>query len=108
MLVQNILKSSDRRLCKRLLVEQSEGEEEDTLYATTKIALEKYGIDINRIASMKKSELKKMVKEKIDLEMNRMIQKAAENMTKLRFVRVVRLEENPTFRLWMDRSVYKF
>ena len=36
---------------------------------------------------MKKSELKQMVKERIDLEMNRMIQKAAENMTKLRFVK---------------------
>ena len=45
MLVQNILKSSDRRLSKRLLVQQAEGEEEDTLYATTKTALEKYGIE---------------------------------------------------------------
>ena len=69
------------------MVQQAEGEEEDTLYATTKTALEKYGINSSRIASMKKSELKQMVKERIDLEMNRMIQKAAENMTKLRFVK---------------------
>ena len=52
-----------------------------------KKALDRYGIDIKSIASMKKSQLKKMVKEEIEKEMNRMIQKAAENMTKLRFVK---------------------
>ena len=58
-----------------------------TPYATTKAALDKYGIEIRSIASMKKSQLKKMVKEEIEKEMNRMIQKAAENMTKLRFIK---------------------
>ena len=87
MLVQNILKSDDRRLCKRLLVQQAEEGDDDTLYATTKAALDKYGIEIRSIASMKKSQLKKMVKEEIEKEMNRMIQKAAENMTKLRFIK---------------------
>ena len=87
MLVQNILKSDDRRLAKRLLVQQTEEDDDDTLYATTKKALDRYGIDIKSIASMKKSQLKKMVKEEIEKEMNRMIQKAAENMTKLRFVK---------------------
>ena len=88
MLVQNILKSDDRRLCKRLLIEQQkEDEDDDTLFATTKKTLEKYDIEINKIADMKKSELKKMVKKKINEEMNRSIQKAAENMTKLRFIK---------------------
>ena len=88
MLVQNILKSDDRRLCKRLLIEQQqEDEDNDPLFATTKKTLEKYDIEINKIADMKKSELKKMVKKKINEEMNRSIQKAAENMTKLRFIK---------------------
>ena len=97
MLVQNILKSDDRRLSKRLLVEQAENEEDDTLYATTKTALDRYGIDINNIANMKKSELKKIVKERIDAEMNKMIQKAAENMTKMRFVKGTRFGRKSYF-----------
>ena len=78
MLVQNILKSDDKRLCKRILLEQErEDEDDDTLYATTRKALEKYGIDIREIANMKKSELKRKVKERIDEEMTKMIQKVS-------------------------------
>ena len=88
MLVQNILKSNDRRLTKRILLEQQdEAEDDDTIYETTKRTLERYGIDINDIAHMRKSELKKDVKKEICREMNRMIQKAADNMTKMRFMK---------------------
>ena len=88
MLVQNILKSDDKRLCKRLLLEQQEeDEDDDTLFATTRKSLEQYGIRISEIAGMKKSKLKKMVKEKINEKMNNIVQKAAENMTKMRFVK---------------------
>ena len=78
-------------------MEQAEDEEDDTLYATTKTALDRYGIDINNIANMKKSELKKIVKERIDAEMNKMIQKAAENMTKMRFVKGTRFGRKSYF-----------
>ena len=88
MLVQNILKSNDRRLCKRLLLEQEEeDEDDDTLYATTRKALERYSINIKEIAKMRKSELKAKVKQRISVEMNRMVQQAAVNMTKMRFMR---------------------
>ena len=87
MLVQSILKSDDRRICKRLLIEQRDDEDDDTLYATTRKALEKYGIEISEIAEMKKSVLKKKVKEKIVEQMQEMVQKASENMTKLRFMK---------------------
>ena len=83
--------------CSCSLVEQAEDEEDDTLYATTKTALDRYGIDINNIANMKKSELKKIVKERIDAEMNKMIQKAAENMTKMRFVKGTRFGRKSYF-----------
>ena len=99
MLVQNILKSDDRRLCKRILLEQErEDEDDDTLYATTRKALEKYGIDIREIANMKKSELKRKVKERIDEEMTKMIQKAANNMTKLRFIKGEKFERKKYFK----------
>ena len=87
MFIQNILKSNQRRLTKRVVLNQKETEEEDTIYHTTKKALNKYGIDIENIAEMKKSELKKMVKEAITEQMEKDIRRAAENMTKLRFIK---------------------
>ena len=45
MFIQNILKSNQRRLTKRVLLDQKESEEEDTIYQTTKKALDKYSID---------------------------------------------------------------
>ena len=62
-------------------------EDDDILYATTRKTLEQYGIDIQKIAEMRKSQLKKMVKEKINEKLGKMIQKAAESMTKLRFMK---------------------
>ena len=87
MFIQNILKSKENRLTKRVVLDQKENEEEGTIYETTKKALVKYGIDIEEIAEMKKSKLKKMVKEAINKQMEKDIKKAAENMTKLRFIR---------------------
>ena len=59
MFIQNILKSKENRLTKRVVLDQKENEEEGTIYETTKKALVKYGIDIEEIAEMKKSKLKK-------------------------------------------------
>ena len=67
--------------------QQEEAEDEDTIYETTRRTLVRYGIDINNIAEMRKSELKKKVKKEIGKEMNRIIQKAADNMTKMRFMK---------------------
>ena len=93
MLVQNILKSDDRRLSKRVIEEQKEeDEDDDTIYRTTKDHLDKYGIDINEIANMEKSKLKKLLKDKINEEMKKMVEKAAGNMTKLRFIKVDNFE----------------
>ena len=86
MLMQNILKSDNRRLCKRIALDQKENEEDDTLYQTTKESLEEHSIDINEIANMNKSKLKKMVKDKINKKTGMMIDKATKTMTKLRFI----------------------
>ena len=87
MFIQNILKSNQRRLTKRVVLDQKDSEEEDTIYQTTKKALDKYGVDIDEIAEMKKSKLKKLVKSAINKQMEKDIRKAAENMTKMRFIR---------------------
>ena len=86
MFIQNILKSNQRRVTKRVVLDQKDSEEEDTIYQTTKKALVKYGINIDLIAEMKKSALKKAVKEAIKKQMEKDIKKAAEHMTKLRFI----------------------
>ena len=86
MFIQNILKSNEKRLTKRVLLNQKETEEEGTIYDTTKKALDRYDIDIQD-EEMRKSTLKKLVKEAIDMRMKEDIKKAAENMKKLRFLR---------------------
>ena len=86
MYTQNLLKSDDRRLAKRVILDQKESEEEDTFYDTAKQRLEKYGVDIDMIADMKKSELKKTVKERINNKMEGMFEETAKKMKKLRFI----------------------
>ena len=84
--MQNILKSDDRRLSKRVILDQKEEDEEDTIYRTAKDLLAKYKVDIDEIANMEKSKLKAIVKERINEEMGNMVEKAAGKMKKLRFV----------------------
>ena len=84
--MQNILKSNDRRLVKRIILEQREEEEEGTIYKTVKDILGKYDIDIEEIANMEKRKLKKIVKNRINKGMENMIKKVAGKMKKLRFI----------------------
>ena len=91
MFLQNLLKSDDKRLCKRIVINQRDSEEEGTFYDTTKEKLEKYNIDLE-VENMTKSELKKKVKDKIDQRMGEIIEKAAKNMTKLHFITEPKLE----------------
>ena len=86
MYTQNILKSDNRRLCKRVILDQKENEEEDSFYGTAKQQLEKYDIDIDLIADMQKSELKKLVKDRINRKMEKMFEETAKRMKKLRFI----------------------
>ena len=60
---------------KRIILEQREEEEEGTIYKTVKDILGKYDIDIEEIANMEKSELKKIVKNRINKGMENMIKK---------------------------------
>ena len=66
---------------------EADDDEDETIYQTTKKKLEHYKIDINQIAEMSKSELKKLVKSRIGEDMEKIIGEAAEKMTKLRFIK---------------------
>ena len=85
MYLQNLLKSDDRRLCKRVLQNQREEEEDGTFYQTTKETLTNYNIDADAIENMSKSELKKTIKNKIEKKMAVVVGEASKKMTKLRF-----------------------
>ena len=84
MFLQNILKSDDRRLVKRIVHNQRQDEEDGTFYQTTKEKLESYQIDPHEIENMSKSELKKTIKTRIEEKMVSLIDEASKKMTKLR------------------------
>ena len=85
MFLQNILKSDDRRLVKRIVLNHRQDEEDGTFYQTTREILESYKIDPYEIEHMSKSELKKMIKTRIEEKMETLIKEASKKMTKLRF-----------------------
>lgn len=86
MLLQNILQSDDRRLCKRMILDQKEEQEDGTFYMETKKILGRYEVDIDEIADMTKSKLKDRLKTKMKEKMTEHINKAADQMKKLRFI----------------------
>ena len=92
MYLQNILKSDNKRLIKRIVINHRESEEEGTFYATTKEKLENYKIDPLEIETMSKSELKKIIKGRIEEKMATLIEAASKKMKKLRFVDGVDVE----------------
>ena len=85
MLYHNIVNSDDRRLCKRVIEEQTESEEVDTFYDTVRANANSLGININSVKDMLKSELKMLVKREIDKVMVKKIRKMKKT-SKLRFI----------------------
>ena len=85
MLFHNIMNSSDKRLCKQIIQEQIENEEEETFYVETKMYCNKLRINIKELQAMQKSEVKRIVKAKIAERMVGVIHKSL-HMTKLRFI----------------------
>ena len=87
MLYHNIMHSSEDRLCKRIIADQSHDEEDGTFYDETKKYFQRVNIDIKNVEAMLKSELKKQVKEELNKRMVEVIRKSI-HMTKLRFTSV--------------------
>ena len=68
-------------------MDQKEYEEEGTFYMETKKIMDSYNINIEEIAEMGKEKLKGIVKEKIEDKMTKNIEKATNEMKKLRFIK---------------------
>ena len=95
MFFHNIITSEEQRLVKRLIIKQKNDQEEGTFYMETKRIAESLNIEIDEVEKMEKSQVKKNVKEKVKKKMEEKIDKAAPNMTKLRFIRTpVKLERH--------------
>ena len=86
MLYQNIMNSNEERLSKRIIREQKESRIDNSFYSNTEGISTKYNIDINKVTEMKKSELKKKIKEEINKSMLEEIIENKRTMKKLRFV----------------------
>ena len=69
MMVQNILKSDDSRLSKTIVAEQRRLDIPKSLYNTANEICKKYSIDWDKLSTMKKSELKGILKKKINWNM---------------------------------------
>ncbi len=95
MLLHNILNSNDDRLIKRMIIEQEEDEEESTWYDEAAKYLACLHMNVEMVRNMSKSELKKTVKERITLRMERIIKTTGRNSTKMRFVNCDKLERKP-------------
>ena len=87
MLYHNIIHSSEKRLCRKIIKDQEKNEEEGTFYHETKVYFNKIGIDIKDVDTMLKSQLKKTIKERLSNRMVDVIKKTM-HMTKSRFQNV--------------------
>ena len=82
----NIMNSDNKRLCRRILVEQESMDDEDTFYMDVKTMAMSIGLDIGTICNSSKDVLKKILKSRINDAMLKSVEQSL-HMRKLRFVR---------------------
>ena len=88
MLFYNLIKSNEKRMAKKILIDQIEQQRNNCWYSELKEQIEKYKIfdEIEQITCYKKSKWKKLVKDKIQQYVNKEYQRESNSMKKLRFV----------------------
>ena len=88
MLFHNLIKSNEKRMAKKILIDQLEQQRNNCWYSELEEQMEKYKIfdEIEQIKCYKKSKWKKLVKDKIQQYVNKGYQRESKSMKKLRFV----------------------
>ena len=66
MLYHNVMNSKRSRLCKEIIEQQKDDQDEDTFYNVTKQYFDKLEMDITSVMLMTKSQLKRTLKERIN------------------------------------------
>ena len=84
MLFQNLIKSDEKRMAKKILMDQIEQQRNNCWYSELKGQMEKYEIfdGIEQIKYYKKSKWKKLVKDKIQQYVNKEYQRVSKSMKK--------------------------
>ncbi len=87
MLYNNLINSDENRLAKRVVEEQEQTNDlEGSFFGTVLEMTKSIGVTIKQIKHMKKSSLKKLIKNKLNERMCRIVSLAIPKMTKLRFI----------------------
>ena len=93
MLYHNIINSSKDRLVKRIIQEQRAQNHSNTFCDKVRTIEEELNIKLEKAVIMKKSDWKRIVKDKIQNQIQR-VEKEMENKTKVRTVRESGKERN--------------
>ena len=89
MFYNNLWNSDDRRLAKRIIVEQeSENDLDGSFFGTVKEMALSIDVSLENLKSLQKSQLKKLIKEKLNERMLQVIKATIPKMTKLRFLNI--------------------
>lgn len=85
MFYHNLLNSDERRLCKRMVIEQEACDDKDTFYADVMDMASSIGLSLDIVKTSSKAELKTKLKKLINQSMVNLVKKSL-HMSKLRFV----------------------
>ena len=96
MLYHNLIHSDNRRLCKRVVIDQEEIDDTDTFYATVREMTHSLNIDIDNIKNMSKTELKSSVKKEVVRRMTNKLRQTKKTK-KLRFMKTSNLFEKKKY-----------
>ena len=89
MFYNNLWNSDDRRLAKRIVVEQeNENDLDGSFFGTVKDMALSIDLSLDDLKSLKKSQLKKQIKKKLNDRMLQVISATIPRMTKLRFLNI--------------------
>ena len=102
MLYHNIINSSEKRMCKKIICEQEQSNDPDTFYQTVENMCKALGIDIQTVKKEIKSKVKSLLKEKINIKMKNIVQVAGTNMKKLRFIKEASNSKQKPYILELD------
>ena len=87
MLYHNIINSSNDRLVKQIVQEQRAQNHQNTFYGKVRTIAEELNIKLEAVATKKKSEWKRTIKDKVQNKIQERVEREMENKTKLRTVR---------------------
>ena len=91
-LLHNILTSKDDRLLRKIVEDQIAYPWEGNWYEGVKPTCQKYGLELDEIRSWSKNECKRIMKKKVKEVIQKKLEDAKKDMTKMRFLKSFEIE----------------